>query len=138
MGSVRCEKVMRAVALTVAAMLTGSAADTVAAPPPKPAAHCFSTTQFDGWRAADATTLFIRADVDRYYRIDLAQECTALTAPDAQLILNVHGSSMICSAAGISVKVTQPFAGIPEPCFVKAMTELSPAEVAVIPKKLRP
>ena len=87
MGRARCEKIMRAVALSVAAMLAGSAADTVAAPPPKPAAHCFSTTQFDGWRAADATTLFIRADVDRYYRIDLAQECTALTAPDAQLIL---------------------------------------------------
>lgn len=118
----------------VAGMLAGLSPD----PPARPPQHCFSPQQFNGWRAANASTLYIRADVNRYYRIDLARECSVLASPDAQLILNVQGGSMICSAANVLLKASEPFLGIPEPCFVKDMTELSPAEVAAIPPAQRP
>lgn len=45
---------------------------------------------------------------------------------------------MICSAANVLLKASEPFMGIPEPCFVKDMTELSLAEVAAIPPAKRP
>lgn len=118
----------------VAGMLAGTSPD----PPARPPQHCFSPRQFDGWRAADANTLYIRAGVNRYYRIDLARECSVLASTDAQLVLNVQGGSMICSAANVLLKASEPFLGIPEPCFVKDMTELSPAEVAAIPPAQRP
>lgn len=121
-------------AFFLAGMLAGTSPD----PLPKPPQHCFSPRQFNGWRAADANTLYIRAGVNRYYRIDLARECSVLASPDAQLVLNVQGGSMICSAANVLVKASEPFLGIPEPCFVKDMMELSPAEVAAIPPAQRP
>ena len=86
----------------------------------------------------NSKTLYIRVNIDQVYRIDLTRACAALATPDAQLILNVHGGSTICSAADLTLSVSQPFLGIPEPCFVKSMTRLSPAEVAAPPGKLRP
>ena len=123
----------------LAAMLAGAVVtDGTAETSPKANAHCFSSTQFDGWRAAGATTLYIRANVDRIYRIELTHACAALAAPDAQLVLNIRSGSTICSATDVALSVTQPFLGIPEPCFVKSMTELSPAEVAALPRAQRP
>jgi hypothetical protein len=118
----------------VAGMLAGASP----APPSMPPRHCFSPAQFDGWRAADAKTIYIRADVNHYYRISLARECSTLAFPDAQLILDVHDGGTICSAADMVIRATQPFVGVPEPCFVKDMTELSPAEAAAIPPAQRP
>lgn len=122
----------------LAGTLAGAAPAPEAGPPTKPAGHCFSPQQFDGWRAADPQTVYIRADVNRYYRVDLARECSMLASWDARLILNVTGGSVICSAADMVMKVSEPFVPIPEPCFVKNMTELSPAEVAAIPPAQRP
>ncbi len=123
----------------LAAMLAGPVvADGAAESPPKAVTHCFSSTQFDGWRAADSTTLYIRANIDRIYRIDLTHACAALTAPDAQLILDIRGGSTICAATDLGLRVTQPFVPIPEPCFAKSMTELSSAEVAALPRPQRP
>lgn len=117
-----------------AGMLAGVSPDPPLRPPPQ---HCFSPQQLDGWRAVDTKTLYIRADVNHYYRIDLARECPLLASGDAQLILNLQGST-ICSAANVLLKASEPFIGIPEPCFVKQMTELSPAETASIPPSQRP
>ena len=118
--------------------LAGMLAGASPAPSPKPPQHCFSPQQFNGWRAADTTTLYIRADVNHFYRINLAHECSTLASPDAQLILGIHGGGLVCSATDITLKASQPFTGSPEPCFVKDMTELSAAEVAAIPRAQRP
>lgn len=118
----------------LAGMLAGGSPDT----PSKLPQHCFSPTQLVGWRAADARTLYIRADVSHYYRIDLARECSTLASPDARLILNVQGRSTICSGADVLLKASEPFVPIPEPCFVKDITELSSAEIAAISPAQRP
>jgi hypothetical protein len=131
--------VMNGPVFYLTAMLAGSVvADGAAESPPKAITHCFSSAQFDGWRAADSTTLYIRANIDRIYRIDLTRACVTLTAPDAQLVLDIHGGSTICAATDIGLRVTQPFVSIPEPCFAKSMTELSSAEAAALPHALRP
>ncbi len=100
--------------------------------------RCFSSSQFEGWRAKDAKTIYIRANVDHYYRIDFARECATILWPYAQLILKSQAGSTMCSATDIQLRVAQGSRDIPQPCFVKAMTELSPTEAAALPKGLKP
>jgi len=100
--------------------------------------HCFNVTQFNNWRAPDDHTIFIRVSLSHYYRLDLASTCSMLRWPDAHLIMNVHGPDTICSAVDWDLKVSQDMHSIPEPCIVKAMTLLSPAEAAAIPRKFKP
>lgn len=102
------------------------------------AQHCFTGSDLVGWRAADARTLYIRADVDHVYRLDLGRECQTLHVPDAQLIIRQRTGEIVCSAADIDVRASDRMGGPAEPCFVKSITELTPPEVDAIPKKFRP
>ena len=106
--------------------------------PPPAASRCFSASEFENWRAADAKTLFIRVRPQRIFRLDLAGECSLATWPDAHLITKFSGSDTICRAVDWDLKVAIPPNGIPEPCIVKAMTELTPEQAAALPKGQRP
>jgi len=125
---------MRALlSLLIVTTLTGAAEADTRLP------HCFMQSQMDGWRAADGKTVYIRANVSRYYRLDLSRECTILTEPDAHLILRTFGVSLICSATDFRLSAGQSGpAGFVEPCFMKKLTELSPEEAAALPRKVRP
>ena len=69
--------------------------------------HCFQQSQMDGWRAANGKTVYIRANVNRYYRLDLSRECTTLTEPDSHLIMRTFGVSLICSATDFHLSAAQ-------------------------------
>jgi hypothetical protein len=105
---------------------------------PKPSSRCFTSTQFNSWKAPDANTIYIRANFNRYFRLDLTKACTTLAWPDARLVLNVRGPQLICSPLDFDLKASQGLAGATEPCFVTKMTELSPAEIKALPQKFRP
>jgi hypothetical protein len=100
---------------------------------------CFFVNQFENWKAPDAKTIYIRVNLNKFYRLDLANECPMLLWPDSHLIMNVRGPSTICRAIDWDLKVgqTPPSAGA-VPCIVKTMTELSPQEAAAIPRKFKP
>jgi hypothetical protein len=102
------------------------------------APHCFSSASIDGWRVADAKTVYLRADVSRIYRMDLSHECETLRVPDVRLVIRQRTGDVICSATDIDLRAGDLSGGPPEPCFLKSMTELSPAEAAALPKKFRP
>ena len=107
----------------------------------QPASHggqCFSSTRFENWRAPDARTIYIRVRANQYFRLDLAGECSALRVPGAQLITTFRGSDMVCSALDWDLKVSAGLDNTVEPCLVKTMTRLAPAEVAALPEKVRP
>jgi|HubBroStandDraft_6_1064221.scaffolds.fasta_scaffold32093_5 hypothetical protein len=106
--------------------------------PPAPHSMCFYSNQFQSWKAPDARTIFIRVDMNRYYRLDLAGDCTSLLWPESHLIMNFRGPNTLCSALDWDLKVSQEPHGIPEACIVKTMTELSPAEASAIPPKFKP
>ncbi|HTW36628.1 MAG TPA: DUF6491 family protein [Rhizomicrobium sp.] len=125
----------------VLACLTGMAASQPAAAPP-PASQagrsCFFVTQFDNWRAQDPNTMYIRVNMNKYYRLDMSGSCPALLWPDAHLIMNVRGPDTICSPLDWDLKVSTGLHGIPMPCIVKTMTPLTPDQAAAIPKKFKP
>lgn len=137
---------MRGFVLTSAALFLGLAGATASAqpatptsaPPAPPARSCFNVTDFDSWRAADANTVYIKARVNNYYRLDMSNACPELLWPDTHLIMNVRGPTQICSAIDWDLRVSSGIHGIPTPCIVKAMTPLTPDQAAAIPKKFKP
>jgi hypothetical protein len=134
-------KHMLSMSAAAVAMLGSAAAQT---PPPaplstKPAPSCFQMPQFQNWKAADDKTLYIRVNMNQYYRLDLSASCSTLTWPGSHLITQTRGSTSVCSPVDWDLAVSQgPPGGIPQHCIVKAMTPLSPADVAAIPKKFKP
>ncbi len=109
------------------------------APPAKPGSQCFFVNEFQGWKAPDAKTIYIRVNLHQYYRLDLANTCSALLWPDSHLITHWRGSNSVCSAIDWDLKVAQDATrGFATPCIVKTMTMLSPAEAAAIPRKFKP
>lgn len=108
---------------------------------PVAAAHdqCFRIEEFQSWRAPDPRTIYIRVLSDKYYRLDLAGTCPALKTPDAHLITHTRGPDSVCSAIDWDLKVSEgPSFQFSEPCIVKTMTPLTPADVAAIPKGFKP
>lgn len=124
--------------LAIPGILLGAGA-APAQPPQPPQNSCFLINEFRGWKAPDARTIFIRVGLDSFYRLDLAAACSMLTMPDSHLITKTRGSDLVCSAIDWDLSVAQPPpATIPEPCIVKKMTLMTPAEVTAIPPKFRP
>lgn len=101
---------------------------------------CFYSHDFQGWRAADDRTVYIRAGVSDVYQLGMASACPNLSLPAARLITRTRGGSgLICSPLDWELSVSQPGPGaIPTPCIVGSMRKLSPAEAAALPPKLRP
>jgi hypothetical protein len=98
---------------------------------------CFSAANFRAWKAADGSTIFVRASRRRYYRLDLMGICPQLTMPGARLITTFTGSRRVCSALDWNLRVAGP-ATPATVCRVRSMTPLSPAQVAAIPADDRP
>jgi hypothetical protein len=104
-----------------------------------PARSCFPVREFDGWRAQDAKTFFIRVSQTRYYRVDLGAACPLLTEKGVHLTTFVSGSSLICGPSDWDLRVSRDVPGsLPSHCIVKAMTPLSQAEADAIPKAFKP
>lgn len=98
---------------------------------------CFSSANVVGWRPVDARTLIVRATRDRLYRLELMGICPEILSPGAHLTTTYYGDYRICSALDWHLAVSGP--GLPrQNCPVVAMTRLSAAQVAALPKEERP
>lgn len=129
---------LRATGLMVLAAAASMALAADSAPQSAKSPHaCFSAANFRAWKAADGSTIFVRASRHRYYRLDLMGVCPQLTMPGARLITIFTGSRQVCSARDWNLRVAGP--GMPAIlCQVRSMTPLSPAQVAAIPGDERP
>jgi hypothetical protein len=126
----------RATILALTVLVTGFA-PAVAQPPAQNT--CFPLHQMQGWKAPDNKTIFIRVNVNQYYRLDLSASCPMLTMPDSHLITKSRGSDLTCTALDWDLSVSEsPPGAIPEPCIVKQMTLLTPQDAAAIPPKFKP
>jgi len=102
---------------------------------PKTAAHCFYAHDWQGWHAPNEHMMYIRVNMHEVYRVDFASSCQALTWPDAHLITTFRGSDSVCTPLDLDIKVSEGIRGIPEPCIASGISQLTPEEVAAIPKK---
>ncbi|HXS08062.1 MAG TPA: DUF6491 family protein [Rhizomicrobium sp.] len=125
-------------AALLSTLLVASIAVPAAAETARPSAQCFNTTEMGNWRAADASTMYVRVHMNKIYRLDLKGRCSMLTAPGAMLITTFRGSNLICSPLDWDLKVSAGIGSAVEPCIVKAMTPLSKDEIAALPKKAMP
>jgi hypothetical protein len=138
-------------------LLAGVAAALIGAPAfaatDNPRTPCFYITQWQGWKAPDANTIYLGVNMHDVYRVDLSAGSPQLMWPDAHLISEVRGSNSICSAIDLQLSVAENnggsdfrttgvgFAsgnGFRVPLIARKLTKLTPAEIAAIPKKYRP
>jgi hypothetical protein len=118
----------------LATVLTGAAfaaADkTAAADRPS----CFFSRDWDSWHSPDENTIYLRVGVRDIYRIDLSSGSKLLTWPDSHIISKLWGSSSICRPIDLDLSVSDGN-GFREFVIAKAITKLTPEQVAAIPKK---
>ena len=127
-------------ALAFSAVSLGSLsamADPAPQAPPGTPPRCFFIQNFQNWKAPDAKTIYIRVNVNQYYRLDMAGRCDALTYPNSHLITQWRGTTTACDGIDWDLKVSQG-TGVRQACIVKSQTPLTPAEAAAIPKKFKP
>ena len=133
--------------LAASACLTFSAAamaDSVSVPVAgqKPAAvdhgqNCFFLSQWESWHAPSPDVIYMRVRLKDVYRIDLSHGTEMLQDPFAHLINRVEGPDSVCAPIDLNLSVSDSD-GMREPLFVKAITKLTPDQIAAIPAKDRP
>ncbi len=100
--------------------------------------ECFFVRQFENWKSsADEKTMYIRVGMRQFYRLDLANRCVDASQPDVALVSKFRSDS-VCSALDFDFKLRRSGIGITVPCIVKAMTPMTPQEVAALPKGQKP
>ena len=103
------------------------------APAAKPQPSCFRSRDWAGWRAPNKDTIYFRVNVKDIYQVDLSSGSQLLTWPDSHLINEIRGVDSVCSPIDLDLKVANDHIVIP--LFIKAITKLTPEQVAAIPKK---
>lgn len=99
--------------------------------------RCFTMAQMGNWRS-DGKTIYFRAGVNRYYKLELARECSTLKGIDPRLLITSRTGGTVCTALDLDVKAGESPGGIVEPCFPRTLSELTPAEAAALPKDVKP
>jgi hypothetical protein len=119
-----------------ATALAGVASAATAPAPSAPAANrtCFFTRNWESWKAPDANTLYLKVFMHDIYRVDLSSGSDMLTWPDSHLINKVRGTDSVCSPIDLDLSVSNG-SGIRVFLIAKAITKLTPEEIAAIPKK---
>ena len=121
-------------------LLTGLALAAVAAGPSLAAdsSDCFRLSQMQGHTVADAHTLYVgvsgRPDV---YRISMSGGCLAAkTDSDPLITRDFGGSDMVCKPIDLDLAIGG-MGGVSH-CIVSGIQKLTPAQLAALPKKLKP
>ena len=133
----------RALSISIAALSLLAAGGTALADPAPPPAktdaprQCFRINDWNGWRAPDAKTLYIRVGGRDIWKIGLASECGMLKSPSSHLVTRVRGSDQICAPIDLDLSV-QDSGGFTEGCFVESIRPLTAAEAAALDPKNRP
>jgi hypothetical protein len=99
-------------------------------------APCFLISRWHGWTAPNPNTLYLRVYPHDVYRVDLGAAAPQLQWASAQVVAQQRGSYSICSPVDLQLSVSDN--GFRQPLIAKALTKLTPEEIAAIPKEYRP
>jgi hypothetical protein len=119
--------------LAVAGTL-GFAGQALAADASRPS-NCFLSRDWEGWKSPSPKVIYVRVGVSRIFRFDLSSGSNQLQEPDMHLVDVVRGSDWICDPLDLQLKLKDDHGVFEEPLIVKAITQLTPDEIAAIPKK---
>jgi hypothetical protein len=134
-------KSMLRAGLLTTVLLAAAAAPALAASPaaetaPKPARTCFFLSDWDGWKAPDDKTLYLKVRRD-VYRVDLSHGTSQLTSPGVHLVSIVRGGDQVCTPLDLDLRVSDGF-GFAMPIMAQSITKLTVEEAKAIPKKYQP
>lgn len=128
-----------AVALAAGVGATALAATDTAAPAKPGASACFQSNDWQGWKAKDEHTMYLRVRMHDVYEVGFKQGCRAAQSPGAQLITVFHGANHVCNPIDLDIKVTDNTgSGFISPCIATSLRKLSSAEAKALPKKDQP
>ena len=122
-----------ALALAAGGMLTLTATAAAA----YSAGNCFLSIQWRSSSSPSPDVLYLRVNVNDIYKVTLSAGSSQLQNPSTHLASIVRGSSLICSANDLDLKVVDSN-GFATPLIAVSLTQLTPDEIAAIPKKYRP
>lgn len=135
-----------ALAAATVAVLGGAAAiaakESPLSPPPPagtglPSGQCIRSHDIRNHTIADRQTLLIDVNGKATYRITVDGACLGgATASDPIITREPPGSSIICKPIDLDLAIDR--SGFESKCIVKSIVKMSPAEVAALPKKLKP
>ena len=123
----------------VAVLLALTASAPQAQTPTQPAAPaCFQISDWSGWKISpDARSMYIRVNISRIYRLDFGATCSAAKFGNPHLITSTRGSSSVCTALDLDLRVSQGH-GMSVPCIVSNISQLSKEEAAALPREQKP
>jgi len=141
-------KLITLAALIGAAALSGAAgpaSQAASAPPGVDAAatytstgagKCFYRRDMRNHTVGDAHTLYIDVAGREVWKIGMSNSCLASAVSSDPIILrNQTGGQSVCKPIDLDIAVA---AGGVSHCIVSSITRLTPAEVAALPKRMRP
>jgi hypothetical protein len=130
------EKLIR-LGLIAAALSLSTVAPQAGAATTSATNSCSFVTQWQGWKSPSPDVIYLGVNLHDVYRVDLSAGSTMLDSPNMHLVSIVRGSSSICTALDLDLKIADDH-GFSVPLIAKTLTKLTPEEVAAIPKKYRP
>ena len=98
---------------------------------------CFFVTQWRGWKSPAPDTLYLGVNNHDVYKVTLSAPSNQLSWPDMHLVSINRGSSSICSAIDLDLKIADTN-GFATPLIARSLVKLTPDEVAAIPRKYIP
>lgn len=96
---------------------------------------CFLARDWEGWKSPNPSVIYVRVGVSRIFKFDLSASSNQLQEPDMHLVSEIRGSDWICDPLDLQLQLRDDHGAFEEPLFVKAITQLTPDQIAAIPKK---
>ena len=97
---------------------------------------CFKRRDVRNHTVGGPKTLYLDVAGRDVYRIEMSNSCLASAVSSDPLIFNNQTSTQsVCKPMDLDITVS---AAGPSKCIVSSISKLSPAEVAALPKKMRP
>jgi hypothetical protein len=125
-------------ALAGAALAIGMAGACAAQPAPAAKPQCFRLSDMENHTVGGPSTLYVGVRPKMVYRFEMSGSClSGASSSDALVLEPIPGTNLICRPLDLDLKI-RTAGGMLSPCIIKSITKLTPAEVAALPKKLRP
>ena len=100
------------------------------------AGKCFYRRDVRNHTVGDPHTLYLDVAGREVWRVQMSNACLAsAVSSDPLIIKNQTGGQSVCKPIDLDITVS---AAGPSKCIVSSIQRLSPAEVAALPKKIRP